>query len=130
MALRNGGLLLTLCAPLWLLVIPVTKLLVHGWLEITRPIVFVFTDGSGRSTNPGCLQPPEFLTRLERDAGAFMDDSPIPEAYAAILNHDHDLFIDLARELSEALIVDESIILPAMRVKEYNPMHDVCRLGN
>ena len=27
---------------------PGHELLVHGWLEVARPIVFVFTDGSGR----------------------------------------------------------------------------------
>jgi len=107
---------------------PGHELLVHGWLEITRPIVFVFTDGSGRSNQSRLPSTTRILNQVGASCGSIYGRLADTEAYAAILNHDHDLFIDLARELSEALIVERIDYVAGDACEGYNPMHDVCRL--
>src|SRR4029079_15224355 len=48
--------------------------------------------------------------------------------YAAILNHDFDLFVGLADELSGAFMAEGIDFVAGDALEGYNPMHDVCRL--
>jgi hypothetical protein len=127
-ALSNGGLLTDSLRTALVVGHPGHELLVHGWLEITRPIVFVFTDGSGRSNQSRLPSTTRILNQVGARCGSIYGRLADTEAYAAILNHDHDLFIDLARELSEALIVERIDYVAGDACEGYNPMHDVCRL--
>ncbi|HXF40461.1 MAG TPA: hypothetical protein VN687_12165 [Blastocatellia bacterium] len=49
------------------------------------------------------------------------------EVYAAILSHNHRLFIDVAQELAHALAEAEFNFVAGDRAEGYNPVHDVCR---
>jgi hypothetical protein len=49
-------------------------------------------------------------------------------AYAAILNHEFDLFVGLAKELSVALAEERIDCVAGDAFEGYNPLHDVCRL--
>jgi hypothetical protein len=107
---------------------PGHELLVHGWLEVTRPIVFVFTDGSGRSSQSRLASTTKILNQTGANPGGIYGRITDTEAYAAILNHEYDLFIDLARELCEAFVVERIDYVAGDAFEGYNPMHDVCRL--
>jgi hypothetical protein len=107
---------------------PGHELLVHGWLEATRPIVFVLTDGSGRSSQSRLASTTKILDQTRAKCGGIYGRLTDTEAYAAILNHEYDLFIGLARELCEAFVVERIDYVAGDALEGYNPMHDVCRL--
>jgi len=107
---------------------PGHELLVHGWLEAARPIVFVFTDGSGRSNQSRLASTTRILNHAGARCSGFYGRLTDTAAYAAILNHDFGLFIALARELSAAFVVEGIDYVAGDAFEGYNPMHDVCRL--
>lgn len=107
---------------------PGHELLVHGWLEVTRPIVFVLTDGSGRSSQSRLASTTKILNQTGAKCGGIYGRLTDTEAYAAILNQEYDLFIGLARELCEAFVVERIDYVAGDALEGYNPMHDVCRL--
>jgi len=107
---------------------PGHELLVHGWLESTRPIVFVFTDGSGRSNQSRLASTTNVLNQAGSKPGSIYGRLIDAAGYAAILNHEFDLFIELARELCGAFLVERIDYVVGDALEGYNPMHDVCRL--
>jgi hypothetical protein len=107
---------------------PGHELLVHGWLEVTRPLVFVLTDGSGRSSQSRLASTTKVLNQTGAKCGGIYGRLTDTEAYAAILNHQFDLFIGLARELSKVFVVERIDCVAGDAFEGYNPMHDVCRL--
>jgi hypothetical protein len=107
---------------------PGHELKVHGWLEAVRPIVFVLTDGSGRSNQSRLGSTSEILDRVKAQAGDIYGGFSDRAAYAAILNHEFDLFIDLAAKLSQRFVSERIDFVAGDAIEGYNPMHDVCRL--
>lgn len=107
---------------------PGHELKVHGWLEAVRPIVFVLTDGSGRSNQPRLGSTTAVLARVNAKAGSVYGYFTDRAAYAAILNHDFDRFIGLAAKLSQAFVREQIDLVAGDAIEGYNPMHDVCRL--
>src|ERR1700704_6172162 len=107
---------------------PGHELLVHGWLEATRPLVFVFTDGSGRSNQSRLASTTEILNHTGAKRGSICGRFTDAAAYAAILNHEFDLFIGLAGELCEAFVAERIDYVAGDASEGYNPLHDVCRL--
>jgi hypothetical protein len=107
---------------------PGHELLVHGWLETTRPVVFALTDGSGRSKQSRLASTTRVLNQTGAKSGSIYGRLTDAEGYAAILNHDFDLFVGLARELCEAFVAERIDCVAGDAFEGYNPMHDVCRL--
>ena len=107
---------------------PGHELLVHGWLELTQPLVFVFTDGSGRSKQSRLASTTKILNQAGAKCGSIYGRLTDAAAYEAILNHEFNLFVGLARELCEALVVERIDYVAGDAFEGYNPMHDVCRL--
>jgi len=107
---------------------PGHELKVHGWLEAARPIVFVLTDGSGRSTQSRLGSTTAVIDRARAQVGGIYGCFTDRAAYAAILNRDFHLFIELAGKLSRALIRERIELVAGDAMEGYNPMHDVCRL--
>ena len=107
---------------------PGHELRVHGWLEVTRPCVFVLTDGSGRSGVSRLEYTTRILehTRAERGAlyGRFTDRA----LYAAILRGDFGVFQQLLDELTAALADGSFTDIVGDAAEGYNPVHDLCRL--
>jgi len=108
---------------------PGHELCVYGWLETARPKVFVLTDGTGRSGVPRL----DSTTKILTNAGATPHGSLYGrftdlEIYNALLQGDYDLFVRLAQELAEALVVEEFTYVVGDATEGYNPTHDVCRL--
>jgi len=107
---------------------PGHELVVHGWLELTQPLVFVFTDGSGRSNESRLASTTKILNQVGAKRGSIYGRFTDAAAYAAILNHEFDLFIGLAGELCEAFVAEHIDYVAGDASEGYNPMHDVCRL--
>lgn len=107
---------------------PGHELRVFHWLELTRPTVFVLTDGSGRSGQSRLPSTTRILERAGASQGLFYGRVTDCEAYNAILNHDFDLFVGLARELARFLIDERVGVVAGDALEGYNPTHDVCRL--
>jgi hypothetical protein len=107
---------------------PGHELLVHGWLEATHPLVFVFTDGSGRTNESRLASTTSVLNQAGAKCGSIYGRLTDAAAYAAILNHEFDFFANLASELSEAFVVERINCVAGDAFEGYNPLHDVCRL--
>lgn len=107
---------------------PGHELLVHGWLESTRPIVFIFTDGSGRSNQSRLDSTTSILKQTGARPGSIYGRLTDAASYAAILNHDFEIFVGLADELSGAFMAEGIDFVAGDALEGYNPMHDVCRL--
>jgi hypothetical protein len=125
--LNNGHFLLSKNAAL-VIAHPGHELKVHGWLEAARPLVFVLTDGSGRSNESRLGSTTQILDRAKARAGSLYGCFTDRAAYAAILNRDFDLFIELAAKLSQAFVSERIDFVAGDAIEGYNPMHDVCRL--
>ena len=107
---------------------PGHELKVHGWLEAARPLVFVLTDGSGRSTQSRLGSTTAVIEQARAQVGGIYGCFTDRAAYAAILNHHFDLFIELAGKLSRAFVNERIDLVAGDAMEGYNPMHDVCRL--
>jgi hypothetical protein len=107
---------------------PGHELRVYGWLEATRPQVFVLTDGSGRSGHSRLSSTTSLLNGVRAVPGSIYGRLTDVAAYKAILHHDFEVFIDMARELSGRFIDNEIEYVAGDAIEGYNPMHDVCRL--
>lgn len=107
---------------------PGHELRVYRWLEITRPAVFVITDGSGRSGRSRLPSTTRILDQVGARRGTFYGPITDAAAYAAILNHDFDLFIGLTRGLARYLIDERVSYVVGDALEGYNPTHDACRL--
>lgn len=107
---------------------PGHELCIYGWLKLVRPRVFILTDGSGHSGSSRLSRTSGVLTGIGAEPGSFYGRFSDIAIYDALLNHQIDLFLDLARELA-AQITSEKINCVVGDAREgYNPTHDVCRL--
>jgi len=107
---------------------PGHELMVHGWLELARPLVFVFTDGSGRTNRPRLESTTKILDQASAKRGCIYGRLTDQDAYAAILDREVDLFIKLAKELAEAFTAQRIDYVAGDAAEGYSPTHDVCRL--
>lgn len=107
---------------------PGHELRVHGWLETARPTVFVFTDGSGRSGISRLDSTTRLLQQAKARVGSIYGYFTDREIYKAILGHEYDVFIELAKELAQVLIHGDFQLVLGDAAEGYNPSHDVCRL--
>jgi len=107
---------------------PGHELRVYCWLSLVRPRVFVLTDGSGQSHKSRLHRTTNILNSLGARPGSIYGRLTDAEIYLAILNGEVDLFINLARELAEALVRDRVEYVVGDATEGYNPAHDVCRL--
>ncbi len=107
---------------------PGHELRVHHWIERTRPLVFVLTDGSGHTGVSRLASTTAVLERAGATPGAIYGRLSDQAVYRAILDGDVDLFAGLADELAAALDRAEIGCVAGDAVEGFNPGHDVCRL--
>jgi AcrR family transcriptional regulator len=107
---------------------PGHELCVHGWLESTRPLVFVLTDGSGRSGASRLNSTSEILANAGASNGSIYGRFTDQNLYAAILGGDFGLFEQIVAELAEALVRENVTHVAGDAIEGYNPIHDVCRV--
>jgi hypothetical protein len=106
---------------------PGHELRVHGWLEQTRPAVFVLTDGSGRTGRPRLDSTMRVLTAAGAWPGAIFGRLPDTELYAALLEGRMELFLRLAEELGEAFLKAGVVRVAGDAAEGQDPALDLCR---
>lgn len=107
---------------------PGHELRVHHWIERTRPLVFVLTDGSGHTGASRLASTTAVLERAGATPGSIYGRLSDREVYRAILDGDVDLFAGLAEELAAAFDRAGIDYVAGDAVEGFNSGHDVCRL--
>lgn len=109
---------------------PGHEIRLHGWLELTRPRVFILTDGSGRAAGSRLDATTAYLAQcgVERTHGDFYGRFTDREVYVALLARDFTFFLRRADELSECLLRDGIGYVSGDATEGYNSTHDACRL--
>jgi len=107
---------------------PGHELCVHGWLEIARPKVFVLTDGSGRSGQSRIQSTTRILREASAEPGSIFGPMTDAEIYRALLDHDFDVFLNITKDFTAELILEEVESVAGDAIEGFNPAHDVCRL--
>ena len=107
---------------------PSHELRVHGWLQTSRPSVFVITDGSGRAGEPQLQSTTKVLKDVGADLGSIYGRVGDVDVYNTFLKRDFSFFIGIAEELAEAFRRQEIEYVVADSDEGYSPTHDVCRL--
>src|SRR3954467_15189690 len=103
---------------------PGHELRVHGWMAVSRPIVHVLTDGSGRDGQSRIASTSALLDSVGADRGSIYARMSDREIYSAILQADHARFIALAEELAAALVDQQIDFVAADAIEGFNPSHD------
>lgn len=106
---------------------PGHELRVHRWLELVKPPVFVLTDGSGRTKRSRLGSTSKVLAATgARQAGIFgrFTDS---EMYEMVRRGDVAPFLQLMRELANALSHLGVDYVVGDALEGFNPSHDLCR---
>ena len=107
---------------------PGHELMVHGWLELMRPLVFVLTDGSGRTNQSRLESTTEIVNQTGAKLGCIYGRLTDRAAYSTILDREFDVFIRLAKELAEAFVAERIDYVAGDAAEGYSPTHDICRL--
>lgn len=107
---------------------PGHELRVHGWMERTRPEVFVLTDGSGHTERSRLASTAEVLRRAGARPGTVFGRFRDRSLYELLLNRDLGTLEHVVRELAEALVQSGVDCVAADAIEGYNPGHDLCRV--
>ena len=107
---------------------PGHELRVHGWLERTRPTVFVLTDGSGGGSRSRLAETTALLDRAGAAAGPIYGRWTDRALYGLLLDGRHGEIVDLAAELAAALERERIEVVAGDAAEGFSPAHDLCRL--
>lgn len=107
---------------------PGHELRVYGWLEATRPLVFVMTDGSGRTGHSRLPSTAKILNAVGASAGTVFGRFSDQFVYQATLRQDYGFFTALARELADHFVRERIDYAAGDAEEGYNTAHDICRL--
>jgi hypothetical protein len=107
---------------------PGHELRVYGWLEATRPLVFVMTDGSGRTGHSRLQSTARIINAVGASAGPVFGRFSDQSVYQATLRHDYGFFTALARELADQFVRERIDYAAGDAEEGYNTAHDICRL--
>jgi hypothetical protein len=107
---------------------PGHELTLTGWLAMTRPSVFVITDGSGQLGRSRLPSTTKVLLRTGARPGSIYGHLSDQEVYEAMLRQDVGLFLRMAHDLADWLVLDDIDYVVGDSAEGYNPTHDVCRI--
>ncbi|HKO58653.1 MAG TPA: hypothetical protein VJ276_22495 [Thermoanaerobaculia bacterium] len=107
---------------------PGHELRLHHWLEVERPIVYVLTDGSGRSGKPRTAASRELLARCGATPGPIFGRFTDRELYALLLSGDVAPIAAVVEELAHDLRAHGVQMVVGDAWELYNPAHDLCRV--
>lgn len=105
---------------------PGHELRCHHFIERTRPVACILTDGAGSVGAPRIQQSSLPLTSLGATPGPVFGALSDRDAYAALMRGDEALFLAHARALGDALIASETSAVVIDAAESYNPVHEVC----
>lgn len=107
---------------------PGHELRVFGWLERTKPLVFVLTDGSGHTGRSRLASTTRVLAAAGASPGTIYGRFSDRELYRLLHAETVAVFHELADELCQALVDAGIGYVAGDAVEGYNSGHDVCRL--
>ncbi|HEX7828713.1 MAG TPA: hypothetical protein VF787_03620 [Thermoanaerobaculia bacterium] len=107
---------------------PGHELMVHGWVEETRPRVAIITDGSGRTGVSRIGSSERILNAAHAASGNVWGVMSDPAFYQKILDGEVDSFTTLARQLGDELTESKPPYVAGDAREGFNPTHDVCRM--
>lgn len=107
---------------------PGHELRVFGWIETTRPQVFVLTDGSGSAGLPRTNSTEGLLKSLGATRGSIYARFTDVFLYQSIMDHNFSVFTALADELANEMTRNGVQVVAGDAAEGYNPVHDACRM--
>jgi len=107
---------------------PGHELRVHGWLETSRPHVWVLTNGSGRAQHSRIDSTTRVLCSAGAVPGSVYGQMSDVDLYNDVLEFNHSRFTDLVDQLVDGLIRTDADVVAGDAEEGYNPAHDICRL--
>lgn len=107
---------------------PGHELLVHGWMERTKPLVFVLTDGSGADGHSRLGSTTRVLARTGARPGAIYGRLTDRGIYSLMLDGQLASLTELFDILTRALLDERITCVVGDSAEGYNPTHDLCRL--
>jgi hypothetical protein len=107
---------------------PSHELRVHGWMQTSRPTVFILTDGSGRTGEPRLQATTKALTDVGAQTGSIYGRLTDLEVYDAFLRGDFSLLLGIVDELGDQFVRQEIEYVVADADEGYSPTHDACHL--
>src|SRR5438874_11663728 len=96
---------------------PCHELLVHGWVELAKPLVFVLTDGSGRTNQSRLKSTTEILNQTRVKRGRIYGRLTDRTAYAAILDRSLTFLSGSPKTLPKLSSLSALTMSQAMRLK-------------
>ena len=106
---------------------PGHELRVHRWLELTHPVVFVLTDGSGHTGQSRVASTTGVLAAAGARPGSIYGRFTDPGLSTLMRDGNPAPFVALTRELAAALSALEVGIVAGDALEGFNPSHDLCR---
>jgi hypothetical protein len=110
-----------------LLAHPGHELVIHGFVEQSRPLVAVLTDGSGSTGQSRVGSTTRMLESSGAEPSEFYGGFTDQQCYAALLAHDDSLFIEMTEELADVLVAARIEMVVGDASEGWNPIHDVWR---
>lgn len=107
---------------------PGHELFVSAWLRRSRPLVFIVTDGSGRSSTPRIETSRGIVESVGGQAGPVFGPLSDKLLYQAVLDGDIALFSQLVQEIAQALAERGIRQLVADAYERQYLSHDLCGL--
>jgi hypothetical protein len=105
---------------------PGHELRLFRWLELDRPVVFVLTDGSGRSGHSRVASSLAVLGTTGSSAGSIVGRFTDREIYEAMIAGEVDGVLRATLDLAGSLAAGGFRSVVADALEFYNPTHDLC----
>jgi len=107
---------------------PGHELRLYGWIERTRPVVSVLTDGSGSGARSRIASTKQLLDRCGAAPGSIFGRVSDRELYRDIFAGNVKPYAAMVIELAQMLVAKRIDVLVADAWELYNPSHDLCRV--
>ncbi len=104
---------------------PGHELLVHHWLERSRPLVFILTDGSGGAETNRLNYSRRLLEACGATVGPAFGLAPDKVWYNSILSHDSTLIDDAIGAIGDACRRAGVTAIACDPIELFNPVHDL-----
>ncbi|WP_269930191.1 hypothetical protein [Aminobacter sp. HY435] len=104
---------------------PGHELRIFHWMETTRPVVCILTDGSGGNQSSRTAYSRETLDAVGAEPGPVFGQVPDRDWYEAILTGNAAPFLKAANEAFEIVEGAAVVTVVADAVDGYNPIHDL-----
>ncbi len=105
---------------------PGHELLLHHWMERTRPVVVALTDGSAARGVDRRASSERTIRLAGAEIGPIFGAMPDRDWYDAILGRDLRPFRQASERISELCIERDITMLVVDPVEFFNPVHDLC----